>query len=173
MAAGKRTVRKVCQKCGIVFLARRAEVNRANIKYCSRQCNWRAARKVVLRTCAWCKKVYESIASNKKSRFCCRPCKNAFATKPNKVTFRMRCLDHYGNVCACCGEHERKFLTIDHANNDGAEHRKELKGMALDRWLVNNDFPPGFQLLCWNCNMAKALYGECPHTGARMLSLVI
>jgi hypothetical protein len=27
---------------------------------------------------------------------------------------------HYGEQCACCGESERLFLTIDHINNDGA-----------------------------------------------------
>jgi len=32
------------------------------------------------------------------------------------------------------------------------------------KWLVANDFPPGFQVLCANCNMAKDRPGGCPHT---------
>lgn len=31
------------------------------------------------------------------------------------------------------------------------------------KWLVANDFPPGFQVLCANCNMAKDRPGGCPH----------
>lgn len=80
-------------------------------------------------------------------------------------------LDHYGRTCACCGETTELFLTIDHVNNDGAEHRRnKLSGGAgnvLYRWLVSNGFPPGFQTLCYNCNMAKGFYGICPHERRR------
>jgi hypothetical protein len=44
----------------------------------------------------------------------------------------MEVLIHYnGNPprCACCGETEERFLTIDHINNDGAEHRRKVMGM--------------------------------------------
>jgi len=71
----------------------------------------------------------------------------------------------YGNVCACCGEKEEIFLAIDHVNNDGAEHRRELRGVSsafFYRWLKKNGFPPGFQTLCHNCNWAKSR-GGCPH----------
>ena len=40
-----------------------------------------------------------------------------------KRPFLRRVLDHYGRACSCCGETEPAFLTIDHVNNDGAEHR--------------------------------------------------
>jgi len=70
--------------------------------------------------------------------------------------------------CACCGEMEIKFLTLDHINNDGAKHRRELwknnkKGGNLCQWLITNNFPKGFQILCYNCNCAKGFYGKCPH----------
>jgi hypothetical protein len=29
--------------------------------------------------------------------------------------------------------------------------------------LITNGFPSGFRTLCHNCNMAKGLYGTCPH----------
>lgn len=72
---------------------------------------------------------------------------------------------HYGSKCACCGESIFEFLSIDHINNDGAAHRKELKmtGMGFYRWLRRNSYPPGYQLLCLNCNLAKGWYGICPH----------
>ena len=82
---------------------------------------------------------------------------------------KIRILEHYSQsppFCACCGEKEIKFLTIDHINNDGSEHRKQLKGSGgtgLYGWIVKNKYPPIFQVLCFNCNCAKGHYGECPH----------
>jgi hypothetical protein len=32
----------------------------------------------------------------------------------------------YGGKCVCCGEAEEAFLTLDHVNNDGKQHRAEL-----------------------------------------------
>lgn len=75
--------------------------------------------------------------------------------------------EHYGGnppKCACCGETTLEFLTIDHVNGGGNKHRKEIGGGGnFYRWLVKNDFPEGFQVLCMNCNWAKGKYGECPH----------
>jgi hypothetical protein len=31
------------------------------------------------------------------------------------------------------------------------------------RDLKRRGFPPGHQVLCHNCNMAKQFYGQCPH----------
>jgi hypothetical protein len=75
-------------------------------------------------------------------------------------------LEHYGSMCACCGETEPQFLNIDHINNDGAEHRRAIGnrvGSSFYRWIIKNNFPKDLQLLCCNCNMAKGLYGTCPH----------
>lgn len=57
------------------------------------------------------------------------------------------------------------FLTIDHIDNRGAEHRRTIGtgGDALVRWLKKNNFPPGFQILCWNCQWGKRIVGTCPH----------
>lgn len=79
--------------------------------------------------------------------------------------FRRQVLFHYsGGVpqCSCCGESELVFLAVDHVNNDGNIHRKRIK-QNLCQWLVLNGFPDGFQILCFNCNMAKHLLGVCPH----------
>lgn len=86
---------------------------------------------------------------------------------------RAEVLVHYGGnppKCVCCGELEDSFLSIDHINNDGAKHRKEINvhsGDAFYLWLKKNNFPSGFQVLCYNCNMAKGIYGKCPHEKAR------
>jgi hypothetical protein len=69
-------------------------------------------------------------------------------------------LDHYGHACACCGAMER--LTVDHVHGDGDVHRAEVGGgWAIYRWLVNNDFPEGFQILCRPCNASKKRAMHC------------
>jgi hypothetical protein len=74
----------------------------------------------------------------------------------------------YGGFrCACCGEMQPMFLTIDHVNNDGAMHRKIVGGKggsSFFQWLRRNKYPPGFQVLCRNCNWGKHVNGGvCPH----------
>lgn len=39
----------------------------------------------------------------------------------------------YGGRCACCGEATPEFLSIDHVNNDGAQHRREINGGGSTR----------------------------------------
>jgi hypothetical protein len=73
--------------------------------------------------------------------------------------------------CACCGETTTQFLQIDHKNNDGGRHRRELsgknQGCNIYTWLRKNKYPPGFQILCSACNSAKGFYGICPHEQVR------
>jgi replicative superfamily II helicase len=78
---------------------------------------------------------------------------------------RDRILDHYGRKCACCGEQNGKFLSVDHMNGNGAKHRKTIGGGSrLYSWIIRNNYPDGFQLLCYNCNLGKAFNrGICPH----------
>lgn len=81
---------------------------------------------------------------------------------------RIKIINHYGGKCACCGEPHFEFLTVDHMNNDGAEHKRKIKQVTIDRWLVANNFPDGYQILCWNCNLARHFNGGiCPHVDRR------
>ncbi len=81
-------------------------------------------------------------------------------------------VNHYSNgsfACACCGESGYDFLTIDHVNGDGGKHRTALfgtpyrAGSVFYGWLVRNQFPLGFQVLCMNCNLSKGKHGYCVH----------
>lgn len=78
---------------------------------------------------------------------------------------RIEIITTYGSKCQCCNEIEPKFLSIDHINNDGAQHRKQVgSGSRLYKWLKKNNFPKdNFQLLCHNCNLSKGSFGICPH----------
>lgn len=77
-----------------------------------------------------------------------------------------------GSLCACCGETERAFLSIDHVNNDGAKHRKRegiRTGDELYRWLKKRGFPTGFQVLCMNCQWGKRNNrGVCQHQSSKV-----
>lgn len=79
---------------------------------------------------------------------------------------RREAIARYGGKCACCGESEHKFLALDHIDGGGNAHRRRVGmrgGGGTLNWLVKNGYPPGFQVLCHNCNMAKGFWGECPH----------
>jgi 5-methylcytosine-specific restriction endonuclease McrA len=69
----------------------------------------------------------------------------------------------YGGKCVCCGEDQIEFLTLDHINGRTDEPYKITGQKAWARlkargWPKNN-----YQLLCFNCNCAKGVYGQCPH----------
>lgn len=72
--------------------------------------------------------------------------------------------------CACpgCDVATLGFLSLDHINGGGNKQRKELKqaGTTLNLWLRKNNYPPGYQVLCHNCNLSKAFYGICSHLAA-------
>lgn len=75
---------------------------------------------------------------------------------------RLQILEHYGGKCACCGETESKFLSLDHINNDAANDRK-MYGRASWQVAIQKGMPNTFQVLCHNCNLAKGFYKVCPH----------
>jgi hypothetical protein len=72
-------------------------------------------------------------------------------------------LTHYGNKCACCGETHYEFLAIDHINGGGSKQKREVYGSHLYEWLIKNNFPEGYRVLCHNCNTSLGHYGYCPH----------
>lgn len=92
--------------------------------------------------------------------------RRAFDARVKKEVF-----ERYGGFsCVCCGITEEVFLNIDHVKGGGSEHRKQpfcLKGRHFYRWLRKQDFPKGFQVLCFNCNFAKWKLGKCPHQIAK------
>jgi hypothetical protein len=59
-----------------------------------------------------------------------------------------------------------RFLSIDHVNNDGANHRKE-KGKRINyEEYLKSDCPYELQTLCYNCNCGKGKEDSneiCPH----------
>ncbi len=89
--------------------------------------------------------------------------------KKSRRKLKLEVFNHYGGAkCACCGEKEICFLTLDHPNNDGAKHRQSLTGkkagVTIYRALKRAKWPPGLQVLCFNCNCGRQINnGICPH----------
>jgi hypothetical protein len=133
------------------YTERREEKNRRRTEK-RRQTNWYEANK-------------EKQRANTRAYYYAHKEEQRAKAKARVQALRTLVLEHYGKQCACCGETEIKFLSIDHINNDGAAHRKVIGkgGTTLYYWLRDNEYPDGFQILCHNCNFAKGIYGICPH----------
>lgn len=72
--------------------------------------------------------------------------------------------------CCCCGVEDVDLLTLDHVNGGGNKHRQEVSGRHFShswryyRHLRAAGYPPGYQVLCHNCNSGRAVNGGvCPH----------
>lgn len=100
---------------------------------------------------------YRNIRSPDGLHFWCRTCVDRVMSR-RTAAIREAVFAHYGRVCVCCGTDQ--MLGIDHVNGDGAEHRQELFGsngnaQGMYRWLIANNFPGGFQVMCRACNSSK------------------
>lgn len=83
---------------------------------------------------------------------------------------RLQCLRAYSGgtpFCSCCREETLEFLTLDHLadrrSDDGVRVGGDRVGQCLYSWLIRMHFPPGFRVLCFNCNCARGNRGYCPH----------
>ena len=104
--------------------------------------------------CNWLKGV-------NKTRFCSAHHPELYITS-QELTYQKEkdiTLEHYSTPvtqCACCGETNKRLLTIDHIHGDGKQHRQKI-GKNIYRWIIQNNFPEGFQILCMNCNFIKGV----------------
>ena len=90
----------------------------------------------------------------------CAPCREYIREYNRKL--RLKVFAAYGgSICACCGETELVFLTIDHIGGGGGKHRSRI-GSTIYSWLRKRKYPPGFRVLCFNCNWGEHA-GGCPH----------
>ena len=107
----------------------------------------------------------------------CQPCntkavrewrnKNRERHKQNQQDYNRRkkaeVTERYGGECACCGEHRMEFLCLHHKLNNGNEERKRYHYASVWRIAIKRGFPDDYEVLCYNCNNAKEVYGACPH----------
>lgn len=81
-----------------------------------------------------------------------------------RIKLKQLVISKYSRICVCCKETRIEFLSIDHINQIGWKNRKSIDGgYGLYCKLKRENFPPGYQVLCRNCNGAKSEYWACPH----------
>jgi hypothetical protein len=131
----------------------------------------------------------EECGSEKKSSYgsVCRNCYKKRRRREgfvNKVADRLRtrrCLarakfrivEELGGRCACCGEDRLEFLTVDHVNGDGAEHKRKLGSHRPSKstgpyevysCIKKQGYPRDkYRVLCFNCNCSIGVWGYCGH----------
>jgi hypothetical protein len=118
-----------------------------------------------MRVCKSCSKDENTTKFNGRSRSCIE-CHKARCVE-RRAFIKLSILAHYSNgetKCGChgCGESRVEFLTVDHIDGDGRSHRKKIR-IPFYEWLWQNEFPPGFRVLCFNCNCSIGQCGYCPH----------
>jgi hypothetical protein len=74
---------------------------------------------------------------------------------PDGIKCALSSVYHPGYECT-----DIEVLSIDHINGGGGKHRKELKGKSghgFYLWLIQQGFPKGYRVLCWNCQHKEKL----------------
>jgi len=150
----------LCRRCGKEPLPGKTRCLKCNEDHL--QYSAKAKRKAVSNgLCRYC--LVAPIAAHKSMCLDCLK-KHRDKGKQRAEAARKLCIENYGGRCKCCGISNQKYLQLDHVNNDGAVHRKELSGKRggnIYFWAVKNNYPDRLQLLCANCHQAKTLFGGC------------
>jgi DNA-directed RNA polymerase subunit RPC12/RpoP len=147
-----------CMDCKTPITKGYLRCRSCNYKFLSKENHWNWKDGVTQDMKKYKKKYYEKTQSKQKERR-----KELYQLRRRQV------IEHYGGSppkCKCCGESIYEFLTIDHIKNGGNNHARESGGgaMGISHWIIKNNFPPNlFQILCFNCNLAKSINGDCPH----------
>lgn len=185
---------KNCEYC------QKNNLNRSSTKYCSRECYNRFRsdyHNTGIKKCTYCmaeKSVKEFRLRIDRINQIKAECKECEKTRRQKYNFeepemvkkwrqthsrkmKLETLSNYsinGEIkCACCEEKTIEFLCIDHINGGGNKERKQLKreGKSFYYYLKQKNYPEGYRILCYNCNMAFGCFGYCPHTKPTYFSI--
>jgi len=137
-------MKKYCETCKKEF-----EAQQSNHKYCSDKC-----RKIGI------KNYRKTFQNNYWKTHPKEYADNQKLKRDNNYEARLKVIHHYSNGinhCACCGEFHIEFLEIDHINGGGTQERikNDIWGNTFIKWLIDNDYPEGYQVICANCNKAK------------------
>lgn len=112
---------------------------------------------------SWCK---QCIRDWKRGRYHERRDEIKIQMRLFRSSLKKEMIDAYGGRCSCCGETAVEFMTLEHLNHDGKEHRKSFRS-SQSTWadLRRRGWPKeGYTVMCMNCNWARRHGKECPHT---------
>lgn len=57
--------------------------------------------------------------------------------------------------CALCNFNDLRALTLDHVGGGGNNHRKIITSRTIYHWLIKNNYPQGYRVLCMNCQFIE------------------
>jgi hypothetical protein len=170
---------RTCKKCGQCKALTEFEIINKERGWRRRECKtcvkarviaWTEQSKAKIREyhSAWYKANAEAVKAKVTQWVAANPEKRRANALAHYYRLQNETILHYGGYkCVCCGETEPLFLTLDHVANNGKAHRVEMAstgGAKMYRWLRDNGYPAGFQVLCSNCNHGKYRNGGiCPH----------
>ena len=139
-------------ECSNTFYRKKSQVKLRKRHYCNTKCQ---STHFDICKIDGCK---EKISyQNNKSGVC-----NKHRYRYSRKTIKSKLLEEMGSACVCCDERDPMYLQIDHVFNDGHIDRKKTRGGSLSYNLllkIWNETPERLQLLCANCNHAKAKNG--------------
>jgi hypothetical protein len=70
----------------------------------------------------------------------------------------------YGAHCACCGETDLHFLTLDHIGGGGHKDKRLIGYISILKRVIEEGFPKEkYRILCMNCNWGTRGGRKCPH----------
>lgn len=113
---------KLCRRCGAQPLpdkTRCLKCHRAHLSY-----QKKAKKKLKkLGMCNSC-----GVAPRLTGIVTCQRCldENIKRQKKRYIEIKNCVIKAYGGQCVCCGTTVKKYLQLDHINNDGEDHRKKL-----------------------------------------------
>lgn len=142
---------------GVCYCGKPSRPNRKTCEHCKQRGVESRARRAAAGLCI-CGK--HPVVEGKRT---CQACSDYKAALGREI--RERAFQGYGGRCVCCGEDDINTLELDHVNNDGSSHRKELGGAGASTyaWAIDNGFPDRLQLLCGSCHRAKTRLGDCSY----------
>ncbi|HEX5187377.1 MAG TPA: hypothetical protein VFV86_10860 [Nitrososphaeraceae archaeon] len=162
---------KKCKVCENLF-----DDNNKNVRiYCSKICLGRSKNRrksnIPLNNseatnliCNWCNKKFSG--SRARVKFCSQECQQKYHTKNNLKNIqdiRNKIFEIYGKTCECCGEDNLEFLTCDHVDGGGNQHRQEKSQKKIFEEILESYGDGRFRVLCMNCNWATRFGKQCPH----------
>lgn len=84
---------------------------------------------------------------------------NKLKIKTLNQELRKKVLSHYGGVpprCKKCNYDIYQALDLDHVNDDGRKERRIFRGsLVFYKYIIKNNYPQKYQVLCKNCNWLK------------------
>lgn len=113
----------------------------------------------------WNIKNKEKVKAYKKARYKRLKDTGYFLAQARRYSWqrRLKVLELYGGECVCCSESRPEFLTLDHVNGGGKQHRNLFRGGDTYLLSLLKEKREDIRILCANCHLAYTYRGYCPH----------